>query len=129
MSDVDANPLDLERVVNDGTSRYMNCLLCNNRISVYDTSAGCQDPSLSHEECDRLPVVEADQLSGADAESPTGDSAEPTTEPEETVAPVATPVADAVADFVAATPVAPVTEAPVADPETPPEATSGMGQA
>lgn len=35
-------------------ARYMDCLLCGNRISVFDKSAGCQAVGTPPNECDRV---------------------------------------------------------------------------
>jgi hypothetical protein len=69
------NPADSAPVSNSGYNRYKPCALCLRTISVFDTSAGCQDPSGSHPECDRLAAVEADNsTSGTDVESPVAES-------------------------------------------------------
>ena len=58
--------------------KAMPCLLCSHLISVYDTSAGCQDPERSHPECDRLAAVEAPvESSGASPEPPAAESTTP----------------------------------------------------
>jgi hypothetical protein len=64
------------QVSNSGFSRYKPCVLCLRVISVFDTSAGCQDPSIGEAKgCDRLEAVEADSTtSGSAVETPASSS-------------------------------------------------------
>jgi len=72
---VDYAPGNVQEVTNTGRGRVKPCVLCNHLISVYDTSAGCQDPDRSYPECDRLETVEATHgTSGTVSETPVSNS-------------------------------------------------------